>query len=104
MTCSDDNTLQMWSTTDGQLVRKKKDHISPVYCLAFAPDGLTFASGSYDDTLRLWDVETAECLRILEGNSSVYSIAFSHDGSRIISGTYNSTIQLWNSATGNKIG
>jgi WD40 repeat protein len=31
-------------------------HADSVYCVAFSPDGKTLASGSYDGTIKLWDV------------------------------------------------
>ena len=35
-------------------------HSFRVNGIAFSPDGLTLASGSRDDTVRLWDVNTGE--------------------------------------------
>ena len=34
--------------------------------MVFSPDGQTLASGSYDETIRIWDVETGECLRVID--------------------------------------
>ena len=33
------------------------------------PDGLRVVSGSRDDTLKVWDVATGECVATLEGHS-----------------------------------
>tara|TARA_B100000459_G_scaffold21990_1_gene10818 strand:- start:17 stop:184 length:168 start_codon:yes stop_codon:yes gene_type:complete len=33
------------------------------------PDGRRVVSGSYDKTLKVWDVETGKCLAMLEGHS-----------------------------------
>ncbi len=33
--------------------------------VAFSPDGQTLASGSQDETIKLWDVDTGECLKTL---------------------------------------
>jgi len=63
-------------------------------------------SGSWDNTIRLWDAETSETIgKSLEGHSDgVYSIAFSPNGSRIMSGSSDKTIRLWDAETGDAIG
>ena len=44
-------------------------HSMPVDSVAFAPDGKTFLSGSSDNTVRVWDSATGQCLRVCEGHS-----------------------------------
>jgi WD40 repeat protein len=58
------------------------------------------ASGSYDGTVRLWDISTGKCLRILQGHTHwVWSIAFSPDGRILASGSRDRTIKLWEVST-----
>jgi len=40
------------------LVRTLEGHTDFVYSVAFSPDGKTIASGSYDNTIKLWDIST----------------------------------------------
>jgi small GTP-binding protein len=46
--------------------------------------------------VRLWDVESGRCLRVLEGHTNpVMSVAWSADGCRAFSGDYNGGIRVW---------
>ena len=66
--------------------------------------GRPLASGSGDDTVRLWDVVTGEAIATLEGHTSgVSSVSFSPDGSTLASGSWDGTVQLWDVVTGEPI-
>ena len=76
-------------------------HTGPVQDVAFSPDGATLASASYDNTVKLWNLQTGALLRMLEGHSHyVYSVAFSPDGATLASASYDNTVKLWNLQTG----
>ena len=72
-------------------------HKNIVYSVAFSPDGKMLASGSENNTIILWDVESRQPLgQPLEGHKdSVYSVAFSPDGKMLASGSWDNTIILW---------
>ena len=72
--------------------------------VAFSPDGEKLAYGSWDHTVRLWDVETGKELAKLTGHSSgVHSVAFSPDGTKLASGSKDGTVRLWNISTGKQL-
>ena len=58
-------------------------------------------SGSYDNTIRVWNVDTCECILTLKGHTNcVMSVVFNHDGTKIVSGSYDKSIRVWNVDTG----
>jgi WD40 repeat protein len=75
-------------------------HSNSVESVAFSQNGKRIVSGSYDQTVRIWNVETGEEERKLKGHSdSVISVAFSQDGKRIVSGSGDETVRIWNVET-----
>ena len=69
--------------------------------MAFAPDGRTLASASYNGTIRLWNPDTGQLQNSLEGHADgVLSVAFSPDGKILASASPSSTIRLWEVHTG----
>lgn len=68
-------------------------------CVALFPDQRRMVSGSWDKTLKIWDIETGERLHTLtRHNNIVRCVAVLSDG-RIVSGSY-STLKIWDSNTG----
>jgi WD40 repeat protein len=60
----------------GELQQTLKGHSESVYSVAFSPDGRIVASGSHDNTIRLWDIATGELQHTLAGHLLKASSAF----------------------------
>jgi len=81
-----------------------KGHSGRVYSVAFSPDGCTLASGSYDQTIKLWDMETHREIATLKGHSNtIDSVAFSPDAQMLASGSDDKTVKLWDVKTQTEI-
>ena len=76
-------------------------HTNSVQSVAWSPDGPRALSGSDDNTVRLWEVESGRCLRVLEGHTAgVNSVAWSPDGQCALSGAWDNTARLWEVESG----
>lgn len=78
-----------------------------VESVTFTPDGKTLASGNFDGTIKLWDVESGRELRTLMGHfrgiSSVRSVALNADGNTLASAGWDTTIKLWDIRSGKEL-
>ncbi|MEG4353212.1 AAA-like domain-containing protein [Microcoleus sp. LAD1_D3] len=73
-----------------------EEHSSFVYSVAFSPDGKTLASASWDNTIKLWNLQSQKPIATLTGHSdSVRSVAFSPDGKTLATASDDKTIKLW---------
>jgi WD40 repeat protein len=64
--------------------------------VVYSPDGTKIASGSADETLKIWNAQTGQCVSTLNGHSnSVESVAWNNDGSKLASGSWDKTVRIW---------
>jgi hypothetical protein len=71
-------------------------HTGMVISAGFSPDGTNLVSASVDQTVRVWDVATGECVQTLQGHTDyVRSAGFSPDGTKLVSASGDKTLWLW---------
>ena len=88
----------------GQLLRTLNGHSSSVSAVAVTADGKRAISGSGDNTVKVWNLETGEELLSFNGHSGwVSAVAVTADGKRAISGSDDNTVKVWNLETGEVI-
>lgn len=91
----EDTNIEVFDTASGQKQLTLGSHKRPVNALAFSPDDKRIASGSDDDTCKLWDAETGLELITLRATADVLALAFSPDGSKLACGEGNGSIHIW---------
>jgi len=75
---------------------EENEHKEPVYAVAWSPTGKYVASGSNDQTLRVWDTTTWKTTKILKGHEGgVQCLAWSPDGQLLASGGEDLSIRVW---------
>ncbi|WP_346294132.1 NB-ARC domain-containing protein [Sphaerothrix gracilis] len=73
-----------------------RGHSSRIWTIAFSPNGQLLASGSDDQTIRLWNAQDGTCLTVLQGHTGgITSVRFSPNGLMLASASEDSSIRLW---------
>ena len=83
-----------------------KDHVSAVMDVAFSPTGREFVSGSYDRTLRIFNVTSGRSREVYHTKrmQRIFSVAFSSDSEYVISGSDDTNIRIWKSQASEAVG
>jgi eukaryotic-like serine/threonine-protein kinase len=95
-------SVGVWDAGSGRRVTTlpeepgRVEHASAITGLAFAPDGQTLASSSWDHSVRLWDMATRQCRAAFRGSlAEVWAITFSPDGQSVVSGGKDGQVLAW---------
>ncbi|ETO10907.1 G-protein beta WD-40 repeats containing protein, partial [Reticulomyxa filosa] len=111
---SSDKTVRLWDVETYKALHIFNGHKGAVWCVDFSPllnynsnksnstgviggNGYTFCSGSYDNTICLWDIETAKECSVFKGHEHVVgSVKYSpYETNILCSGSGDRSIRLW---------
>jgi hypothetical protein len=92
-----------WSGPVGEL-KKFEGHADEIKGVALSLDGRYAASGSVDQTVRVWDLGSGKEDKVLRGHTKqVWAIAFHPNGRQLFSVSWDATARLWDVKTGNEL-
>ena len=125
-----DGGVKLLNTSDGRELTKIDGHPCPtdnspnarcsITDIVFHIDGKSFATASFDDTVKIWSAETGELLREIAGHAerrtirtesstvrmiegAVVSLDLSPNGDLLASASWDGTARIWNYHTGEEI-
>jgi serine/threonine protein kinase len=75
--------VKLWDAQTGTLKWAVNGHSDFATSVVFSPDGTTIASGSFDKTVKLWDVASGQLRKSLPQQGKVYAVAFAPAGGMI---------------------
>ncbi|MCK4344253.1 MAG: hypothetical protein KAX05_03125, partial [Bacteroidales bacterium] len=79
-----------------ELIQTLSGHSMSVFAVQFSPDGYYLITGSLDQTTRLWESSTGNCIYTYTGHQGgVNDVCFGPDGKTFASCSNDQTIRLW---------
>ena len=85
--------MRLWDLVTGETLRTLEGHTSGVNAVAVLANGRRALSGSSDNTLRLWDLASGECLAEYYADAAVGCVAFARDD-LIVAGSADGRIHI----------
>lgn len=119
ISCGDDSRIKIWNPYTGECIRTiyrqvsyeewdeeldeepepkviSEGHSTSVFSIAISSDSKTLISGSYDRTVKIWELATGNCIRTIQHKNPVAAVAISPSNSFWVSGDIEGTINFWN--------
>jgi hypothetical protein len=100
LTGSADDTLGVWDVPSGKRLFTLLGHEQFICGLACSPDGSLFASSSLDQTIRIWDTASMQCINVVECEDRVDSLVFTPGSDMLIAGIGNSYVTAFEPSSG----
>ena len=102
--CLENGPLTVFSLDTARRLRSFRTHPGVATCVDFSADGGTIASGGSDRALRLWNVQSGECERTLQGHQAFISaLAWHPTEPVIVTASADGTARLWNFVEGRSV-
>ncbi|ETO27345.1 hypothetical protein RFI_09784 [Reticulomyxa filosa] len=112
-----DKTIRLWDVETSKSLHVFNGHEDGVWCIDISPlqsnnnnnigviggNGYTVCSGSFDQTIRMWDIETAKQLNLFKGHTDdIRSLKYGPNElfNLILSGSNDKSVRLWDIRSG----
>ncbi len=95
--------VRVWKETGRLLHLAWQAHTDVVSTLAFSSDGSALASGSWDGTLKLWNLQSGALLWKGRHTNTISCVAFSPDGKLLASCGRDAAVHLWDAHSGTNL-
>lgn len=76
--------MRLWNVDEGTCLHVLQQHKEPVYTIAFSPDGRYLASGSFDNTLIVWDASKGTSAMQYNAEEGVFDLGWTRTGDRLV--------------------
>ncbi|GJD15815.1 hypothetical protein RIVM261_007710 [Rivularia sp. IAM M-261] len=91
--------ILVWDVQAKKIKFNLVGHARFVCAVAFSPDSLILASGSWDNTLKIWNLQTGCEIQSINLYSNVESLVFNSTGKILVSGHRDGTVKFWDLTT-----
>ena len=108
--------VQHWHVTSGKCLHTIEERDNQIYALDYRPDGIEFATGGKDATIRLYDESTKTQTHAMKGgrgyapnassghSNRIFAIKYHpSDENIVVSGGWDNTVQIWDKRTGHSV-
>mmetsp|Transcript_4402 Transcript_4402/g.9496 ORF Transcript_4402/g.9496 Transcript_4402/m.9496 type:complete len:515 (+) Transcript_4402:253-1797(+) len=100
-----DKAVVIWDLAHRAMRSRLTDHVNMITALELSADGASAAVALSDQSLRVWDTVSGQCLHVLMSSQSsmsaaAYSVAFSHDMRHLFTGHSNQSVRIWSLESG----
>ncbi|KAM7454198.1 hypothetical protein BLSTO_05046 [Blastocystis sp. subtype 1] len=88
--------IYIWSLRTGKLLDTLTGHEAPISCLQFNHRGTQLASGSWDHTVRTWDLLASGLKESLQHPAEILSLDWRRDDKELVASSLNGSVFIWN--------
>ncbi|CZS79343.1 unnamed protein product [Fusarium graminearum] len=96
-------TIEILDITKGSQAKERPSHTDHISSVGLSTDVRWAASGSFDNKIKIWDVETLSCKHTLAGHEDDITSMLFLDDKRLGSASDDGTVIVWNFQTGARL-